>query len=120
MISSRSRHRRTAGGLLAASVVAGVALVASQASAQEGQRSASISVSVTVVRSCSVSAPASTAQTAGAAGQVRLSCAPGRQTSLPLSAIGLAQTLTQVAGAQVNPGVSATRTDGLVVLHVNF
>jgi hypothetical protein len=78
--------------------------------------SATFAVSVTVVRSCGVSTPATTASSSAAgAGELRLSCGRTPSTS-PLHAGGI----IPVSGATVPASVSTSKGETGLVVSVNF
>jgi hypothetical protein len=78
--------------------------------------SGALAVSVTVVRSCGVSAPATVAPSAApGAGEVRVSCGRAASTSSLYSG-----GLVPVTGAPIPVAVSTSKSDAGLVLSVNF
>jgi hypothetical protein len=96
---------------LLGAVLIGVAVLPASAQSS-GTASASMSVGVTVVRSCTVAAPAAAGPSAL---NVRLSCGRGETAALPVRGA-----VVPVAGAPAAASLDTTKNQhGLVVL-VNF
>jgi len=115
-----TRNSRVAFWTIACALAVCLAAVPSPAAAQQLRTSASIAVSVTVVRSCSVSSPDSVAPDTAARAALRLSCAIGQHAAVPISTLSSTQAPTSVPGASAAPGLSTARRAGELVLSINF
>ena len=107
----------------AAAVVLLLAGVPVWAPQQAPSASASLSVSVTVVRPCSVSAPADAKTSSGdaeAGEAVRLSCARDANTAVPLVGLDSQPVTTQVPGALAPAVLSSARAGTTLVLRIDF
>jgi len=107
----------------AAAVVLLLAGVPVWAPQQAPSASASLSVSVTVVRPCSVSAPADAKTSSGdaeAGEAVRLSCARDANTAVPLAGLDSQPVTAQVPGALAPAVLSSARSGTTLVLRIDF
>ena len=115
-----TRANRIAFWTIASALAVCLAAKSAPAAAKQHGTSASIAVSVTVVRSCSVSSPDSVAPDTAARAALRLSCAIGQHTAVPISTLSSTQAPTSVPGASAAPGLSTARRAGELVLSINF
>jgi len=119
-MASRVCSARSYTWTVATAMLVCLAAVPGPASAQQRGTTASIAVSVTVVRSCSVSSPDSVAPAAPTAATVRLSCATGKQATVPVSTLGATPIPTSVPGAPATPSLSTARKAGELLLAIDF
>jgi len=115
-----TRTNRVASWTIATALAVFLAALSAPAAAQQHGTSASIAVSVTVVRSCSVSSPDSVRPDTTARAALRLSCATGKHAAVPISTLSTTQAPTSVPGASAAPGLSTARRAGELVLSINF
>ena len=123
MVSSTARDSRLIVWGGAAAVVLLLVGVPMWAPQQAPSAIASMSVSVTVVRPCSVSVP-SDAKTGGVSAEageaVRLSCARDANTAVPLVGLDSQPVTTQVPGALAPAVLSSARAGTTLVLRIDF